>query len=800
VPPGLAPGPFGRSAPPAMTTGPATLLFVDDETNTLNALKRVFADQGHRVLLANGPAQALEVLSREPVDLLCSDQNMPGRTGLDLLKEVRERWPHIKRLMLTVVTDAAVMREAVESGAVYKYLNKPWDDDDLKMTVRRALEHGHLESAHDRLRDRTSAQEQMVEKIDRLWDRPRGTLGYVLEKAGLATADQMAAAGRERRAPETLIETLARMDLVTEAQVLRAVAEAQHIPTIELEGVALAADAVKMVPREICEKGRLAPVRVENDRLVVAFADPTDVVKIENLAIVTGLPVTPLAATPSGILKSLDRFFGDSPAYTSLQDFEKQVQYDHGGRFDLVVEEEEPNALDKLFTGTDEASVVRLVNAIVFEGLKSRASDIHIEPKTRVSLVRYRVDGMLQTRLKIPAPLHAPTMSRLKILAKLDIAERRRPQDGRLTLKAGPRLIDVRLSTMPTVEGEKMVLRILDTSGAVKKVADVGFAAGDLLRLSPLLRRPQGIVLSTGPTGSGKTTTLYAILNETLSPYKNYETIEDPVEYRLEGANQVQVRENLGLSFAATLRCTLRQDPDVILLGEIRDEETADVAFKAALTGHLVLSTLHTNSTVASLTRLIDIGVKPYLLASALEGIIAQRLVRRICESCRTRVEPAAETLALLRLRPEDFPTAFAGTGCERCDHSGYRGRTGLFELMVVTDELRRGIAGGVEESAVTGLARAAGMRTLLEDGLEKARAGVTTLEEVLRVMGPPTRYEEPCGACRRPFEVTHGFCPFCGSERRNRCGGCHRTLEPLWSHCPGCGQKRSLPTARSAL
>ncbi len=343
-------------------------------------------------------------------------------------------------------------------------------------------------------------------------------------------------------------------------------------------------------------------------------------------------------------------------------------------------------------------------------------------------------------------------------------------------------------------------MRILDKSAAIKNLGELGVMPDDLQKVNTVLKRPQGMIISTGPTGSGKTTMLYSILSAMMDSTKNFETIEDPIEYFLEGANQVFVMEKIGLSFASVLRSTLRQDPDIILVGEIRDYETADVSFKAALTGHMVLTTLHTNNSVASITRLIDMGIKPYLIASALESILAQRLVRKICKHCKIEYAPDKELLQLLKV-PEDLigEKNFRGEGCERCNQTGYQGRTGIFEVFSMNDDFRHHISSNYEESELLVLARAGGMRTLIEDGLEKVKKGATTLEELVRVIGPQTRHERQCNSCRKTIDAKYIYCPFCGSFKQNFCKQCMIPLEKGWNTCPHCGSSKFIEQQRES-
>ena len=377
------------------------------------------------------------------------------------------------------------------------------------------------------------------------------------------------------------------------------------------------------------------------------------------------------------------------------------------------------------------------MNAIVLEALRLGASDIHVHPRTKSLVVRYRIDGVLQDKIHIPSNLLMSVVSRIKVMAELDITERRKPQDGRITVKTPMKIVDLRISTLPTINGEKVVMRVLERQSSAQSLADLGLSEHNLKRLMHVVAKPQGIILATGPTGSGKTTTLYALLQHNASPERNYVTIEDPVEFHVDMAGQVPVKERIGLNFASVLRAILRQDPDVILLGEIRDEETADVAFHASMTGHLVYSTLHTSSAAATVARLLDLGLKPFVLASALEAIIAQRLVRRICNQCREAIAPPTEILAQLgpQFLKEEF-VFYRGQGCEKC-HKGYKGRVAIHEVLTMNEDLRIAITEGASAMQIETIAREQGMKVLLDDALEKLREGLTTADEVLRLLGP---------------------------------------------------------------
>jgi type II secretory ATPase GspE/PulE/Tfp pilus assembly ATPase PilB-like protein/RNA polymerase subunit RPABC4/transcription elongation factor Spt4 len=386
--------------------------------------------------------------------------------------------------------------------------------------------------------------------------------------------------------------------------------------------------------------------------------------------------------------------------------------------------------------------------------------------------------------------MHASIVSRIKVMSELDISERRKPQDGRVTVRAFSKIVDMRISTLPTITGEKVVLRILDKGAAIKDIEELGLSDRDLVKISQLVSQPQGVVLTTGPTGSGKTSTLYSLLRKEATPDKNYVTIEDPVEYFMSMAGQVVVREKIGLRFPVVLRSLLRQDPDVIMLGEIRDIETAEAAFRAAITGHLVLTTLHTNSSIASITRLRDMGMKSYVISEAVRGIMAQRLVRRVCPHCSMDDDVPDRVLRALNLHRKtlDF-TPKKGSGCEHCDMTGYSGRIGVFEVFLIDEELKKMIHTDTTETELVKAARMGGMTTLLEDGIAKVKAGTTTCEELIRVLGAQNIVDIACPECGIHLEERFQFCPFCGGSVVSRCSNCRRLLDPPWKTCPYCGE-----------
>jgi len=776
-----------------------TLLFVDDEEGVARALKRIFMAENYRILTASNGFDALDILESEDVNLVVSDYRMPGMSGAQLLKEIKSRWPAVIRIMLTGYADVQSVMGAVNEGAVYKFITKPWNDEDLRLTVSLALQQYVLMSENRKLRDLNEKQQETIKRYARQVAESSGILGTILAKSGQVTPEDYKRALREREDAEFIIDTLVRLNLTSESRVVQALQKHLNLEYLDLKEVVVPPEVVRFLPHDLCEKSRILPVKLQKGHLTLAMADPSDIYKIDNLSLMLGLKVTPVIASSAEILNQLIKVYGDRNRNEHIS-FEAIPELDPIDEIDIVIEEEEERVnITELLTSSEVPPIIRIVNAVISEAIRYKASDVHIEPKTKFTVVRYRIDGMLNDKIRIPSDLHAATVSRIKILAKMDISERRIPQDGRITVKSGARLVDLRVSTPPSINGEKVVLRILDKRAAVKKLNELGLLGHDLLQIRALIKKPQGMIISTGPTGSGKTTMLYSILGEMLERSKNFETIEDPVEYFLEEANQIFVRDKIGLTFASVLRATLRQDPDVILVGEIRDKETADVAFKAALTGHMVLTTLHTNSAVASITRLIDIGVPPYMIASAIEGILAQRLVRQLCPHCRVETEPDPEQLNLLKIPEGYLPhKVLWPVGCRRCDNTGYTGRTGVYELFVMNEDFRHIIGSHYKEAEMLRLARSAGMKTLIEDGALKVKNGATTLDELLRVVGPQILHERECPGCNKMIDAKVLFCPYCGSFKQDTCEKCQMAVEKDWKICGFCGEPLNGPSVRS--
>ncbi|MEU1973697.1 ATPase, T2SS/T4P/T4SS family [Microbacterium sp. NPDC019599] len=552
----------------------------------------------------------------------------------------------------------------------------------------------------------------------------RGLAQTLVLTGAVRAADMSAALAQVGDGPE-LTDHLVNAHLATEAQVAEAVALNTGHRYVELANLPLDPNVVALVPGNLCRKYQLIPIDKRGDRLVVGILDPNDIVALDDVASVTDLFVEPVVVARDALEQMYERFLRSDEELSELS----------------IAIEENVEATTESFTETIEdqdadAPVVRFVNLLIAQAINDRASDIHVEPGENQLTVRYRIDGVLHEMQKADRSIQDGIISRLKIMSSIDIAEKRRPQDGRLSVNHESRQVDLRVATLPTVWGEKIVMRILDNTGQRMSMSDLVMSARNLDRFENAISRPHGMVLVTGPTGSGKSTTLYTALRSVANPKINVITVEDPVEYRIGGINQVQVNNKAGLTFGSALRSILRSDPDVVLVGEIRDKETAIISIEAALTGHLVLSTLHTNDAPSALTRLTEIGCEPFLVATALEAIVAQRLARRLCMRCRTPFTEPTEVLTPLGFPhdPSDPPQLFRAAGCAACSHTGYRGRVALHEVMSVTEELEQLVVTRATGTEMRQVALQQGMVSLREDGFAKVTEGLTTIEEVLRV------------------------------------------------------------------
>jgi type IV pilus assembly protein PilB len=556
-------------------------------------------------------------------------------------------------------------------------------------------------------------------------------IGEILVRGGVVSREQLTQAQeKERDNGSGLVRELVRLGFTTEAALTEFLAKQFGIEKVEPNPGDIEDTVFALIPPQLVQKHQMIPLKLLGSTLTVAMADPTDLIAINEVKFITGYGVRVVIAPPSAIKKALDHRFGGVSYDDVLKKFgDGEVE---------VIHEQDDVSLQELQQATMEAPVVTLVNAILADAAKRRASDIHIEPYEKVFRVRFRVDGVLHEIMSPPLRLKNPLVSRLKVMAGLDIAERRLTQDGRIKLKMGVGgELDIRVSVLPTLFGEKVVMRLLDKSNLQLDMAKLGFDPKTLHDFQEAIHKPYGMILITGPTGSGKSTTLYSALSELNKPDVNISTAEDPVEYNLMGINQVQVREQIGLTFAASLRSFLRQDPDIIMVGEIRDLETAQIAVKAALTGHLVLSTLHTNDAPSTVDRLINMGVEPFLLTSSINLIAAQRLVRKICEGCKESVEVSAGTLINLGIDPAEVTGGFStmhGRGCANCNGTGYRGRLAIYEILVMHEALKELILRGASTIELKREAVKLGMSTLRMSALQKVREGLTTVEETIRV------------------------------------------------------------------
>ncbi len=593
-------------------------------------------------------------------------------------------------------------------------------------------------------------------------------IGEQLVKADLISEEQLeqALAHQKKTNSGRLGSILIKLGFVSEEEVTEALAEQFGVPAINLSDFEIDPNVLKLVSADVARRYQLIPISRTGSSLTIAMADPTNVFAQDDIKFITGYHVEAVVASEAAVQEAIKKYYGtgksivgtsfdlDDPAELEIEDYkqfdeELDEEFDEeminiGDFEDLVTQSvdeleiaEETDEIDTLREEDVDAPIVKLVNGILIKAINSGVSDIHFEPYEKQFRVRYRLDGVLRKELALPMRIKNAVTSRLKIMASLDISEKRLPQDGRIKMKLGPRReIDFRVSAMPTLYGEKVVLRILDKASLKLDMTQLGFESQQLAEFQEAIHKPYGMVLVSGPTGSGKTTTLYSALSQLNSVADNIMTAEDPVEYNLMGINQVQMKDDIGLNFAAALRSFLRQDPDIIMVGEIRDFETAEIGIKAALTGHLVLSTIHTNDAPSTINRLLNMGIEPFLVSSSLILVQAQRLARRVCKNCAEPVHLPPEALLDIGFDEEEIDelVIYKGRGCQECGETGYKGRIALFEVMPITDELRELILRGASSMEIKETAMALGMRTLRDSGLEKIREGITSVEEIVRV------------------------------------------------------------------
>jgi type IV pilus assembly protein PilB len=586
-----------------------------------------------------------------------------------------------------------------------------------------------------------------------------------------------------RRRNEPLWETLLRENRITESWLADLYAQRLKIPLVALTTHLIDPEAAHRIPETVARKYLCVPFAWEGRFLKVAFVDPSNLAAVQAVEFYTGCKVKPVVAPRTHVLETISHVFSESQAIDIIDQATERTELQI-----LPLGEDLDLDLDK--TAALQAAqippIIKLVNLVITEALRARASDIHIEPSEHEIRIRLRVDGVLRDFLRTPAWLHPGLTTRLKVVSKLDIAEKRLPQDGRFKVHFQNAGMDVRISTLPTQFGEKVVMRLLGSGEGIPPAEKLGIHARDLGALLEAAMQPQGIIMVTGPTGSGKTTTLYSLLNHKRSSEVSIVTVEDPIEYHLEGVNQVQVNVKTGLTFSSCLRSILRQDPDVILVGEIRDRETAEIAFHAAMTGHMVLTSLHTNSSIATVLRLLDLGVDPFVITSSVTLIIAQRLARVTCDQCREIYTPAARLLR--RLRWDDPNFVFTrGRGCKACHGTGFKGRIGIYEILKMTNKVVEAINAKGSEADIRKAALSSDFVTLMQDAREKIHSGMTTPNEVLRVIEWKDEAEASCSRCGQPVSVETGRCTSCTDSAHVLCGGCGQELAVDWQACPRC-------------
>ncbi len=547
---------------------------------------------------------------------------------------------------------------------------------------------------------------------------PLKRLGDILLSEHIITDKQLKDALHKQKEGERLGETLVQLGYVTEMQILKALESPTGVSRISLANVQFDERVLTLLPEDFCRRNHVFPLKMEGKTLHFAISDPLDFAIFEEIRLLTGLRPKAFSSPKNDIISQIERYYGFSRTLEAL-----------GVKEGLIHEEVLSDQDD------EETPMIKLVNQLLTAAVFQRASDIHIDPLDDKVLVRYRVDGALDAVRELPLKIHQQMVSRIKVMSGLDITETRVPQDGRIQTSIQQKSIDLRISTLPTVRGEKIVMRILDLSGTRNKLSSLGLDGKDLLKVKQLIQQPNGIILVTGPTGSGKTTTLYAFLNELNQPDVNIVTVEDPVEIKVEGINQVQVHPEVHLTFATALRSILRQDPNIVMVGEIRDVETAEIAIRASLTGHLVLSTIHTNNAVKTITRLMDMNIEPFMLASSLSGILSQRLVRKLCPECSYLDEPMPSEIVIFKQNGMEIEHVKRAKGCPSCNFRGYAGRIGIFEVLPITSQMQDLIAHQASIKELEKQALKDGMRPLMLSGLSKIEQGLTTLEEVMKVV-----------------------------------------------------------------
>jgi type IV pilus assembly protein PilB len=634
---------------------------------------------------------------------------------------------------------------------------------------------------------KTSMAEKKAQRLQNKAERKnlvdRRRLGELLVETGLLTREKLkdtleAQKGTGKRLGQILIEK----DLISEEEIAFALAMQLKIPFMDLTDYPIKTEVIEVIPEHVCRRFRCIPIDKTDNVLHVSMADPLDLNMMKELQFVTGLSIQPTISTTTQILERVQKYYHPETAIANVS--EELAKEDFLEFYPEEEEIEEEEIIDNL----QDSPFVKMVDLVIKNAIKRGASDIHIEAQENYVRVRNRIDGVLQDAIKLPKWTQPIIISRIKVLGGMDIAEKRLPQDGRIRVKTRESPVDLRVSTLPTFYGEKAVIRILNKQTASLSMEMLGFSEQNTKILRSFISRPQGMILITGPTGSGKTSTLYACMREVRSDAVNIITVEDPVEYEMAGINQVQINEKVGLTFPYILRSILRQDPNVVMVGEIRDRETAEIALQASLTGHLVLSTLHTNDAPSAVTRLVDIGMPPYLISASVVGVIAQRLVRVICPNCKEEYVPGSDELSRFSMTQGELPFKFyRGSGCPTCNNTGYKGRSSIEEVMIMGYKIRELIQTGASIDNIRDAALATGMTTLGFSGLEKIRNGITTIEEVLRAVYQKEEMTTICSHCGKAVSIDFRDCPFCKNSLVPTCSSCDRIVEADWLVCPYC-------------
>ncbi len=612
---------------------------------------------------------------------------------------------------------------------------------------------------------------------------PRRRLGELLLEAGLLTQEKLTEAlDAQKNTGRRLGQTLIEMDAISEEEMAFALAMQLRIPYVDLKNLEVSGRLMETIPEEISRKFLCVPIALKNSVLDVAMADPLDLNMMKDLQFITGYSIQPAISTSSQILETLQKHYHPDKSIGDItEEFGGEDIMEFLPEREIREEEDRPEEIK-------DSPFVKMVDLIIKNAIKKRASDVHIEAQENQVRVRNRIDGVLQDSIKLPKWTQPIIISRIKVLGGMDIAEKRLPQDGRIKVRTKTGSVDLRVSTLPTYYGEKAVIRILNKQEIFLSLKELGFSPKSLTTMQNCIFQPQGMVLITGPTGSGKTSSLYACIQSIKSDEVNIVTVEDPVEFELMGINQVQINEKVGLTFPYVLRSILRQDPNVIMIGEIRDVDTAEIALQSSLTGHLVLSTLHTNDAPSAVTRLLDIGMAPYMIASSVICIVAQRLVRMICQDCKEEYVPNPELLGRLGLDIKTLPFKFyRGAGCSKCGNTGFKGRTVIEEVMVMSRKLRELTQTGATADQLREAAMAGGMTTLGNSGLRKIEMGITTLDEVLKAVQQKEELTTICPHCGKGVSLDFKDCPYCNKPLVPTCRTCSRIVHADWVVCPYC-------------